>query len=150
MATHDTLTSLFTDIANAIRGKTKGTAKIIADNFPAAIAAIPEGSKVASGSLQLDGTSSRSTITITGIGFAPKKFFIILSDDFFVEGNSSVLAVYIDTDLGYAEGVSSVLYKPCYVPSYTISGDSITLGSHTQYQAPFREESYPYYWVAIG
>ena len=34
---HETLTSLFTDIANSIRGKTGGSATIKADNFPDAI-----------------------------------------------------------------------------------------------------------------
>ena len=41
--THTTLTSLFTDIANAIRNKTGSTGTIVADNFPAAIANIPTG-----------------------------------------------------------------------------------------------------------
>lgn len=38
---HTSLASLFTDIADAIRGKTGGTAALVADNFPTAIAAIP-------------------------------------------------------------------------------------------------------------
>lgn len=38
--THTTLNSLFTAIANAIRGKTGGTGKIVADDFPSAISAI--------------------------------------------------------------------------------------------------------------
>ena len=37
MATHETLTSLFTDVADAIREKTGSTATIVADNFPTAI-----------------------------------------------------------------------------------------------------------------
>lgn len=41
--THSTLTSLFDDIADAIRAKTGGTADIVADDFPSAIAAIPSG-----------------------------------------------------------------------------------------------------------
>ena len=40
MANHSTLTSLFTDIADAIREKTGETSTIVADNFPSAIAAI--------------------------------------------------------------------------------------------------------------
>lgn len=40
---HETLTSLFTDIANAIRQKTGKTDQIIADNFPAEIEAISAG-----------------------------------------------------------------------------------------------------------
>lgn len=41
--THETLVSLFRDIANAIRAKTGDNQDIVADNFPTAIAAIPTG-----------------------------------------------------------------------------------------------------------
>lgn len=41
--THTNLSSLFSDIANSIRGKTGGTGNIVADNFPAEITAIPTG-----------------------------------------------------------------------------------------------------------
>lgn len=41
--THTTLSSLFTDIANAIRNKTGGSAQIVADDFPTEIANIPSG-----------------------------------------------------------------------------------------------------------
>lgn len=40
---HTTLTSLFTDVADAIRAKTGDTADIKADDFDTAIAAIPSG-----------------------------------------------------------------------------------------------------------
>lgn len=40
---HTTLTSLFTAIANAIRGKTGSSSQIVADDFPSAIDAIPTG-----------------------------------------------------------------------------------------------------------
>lgn len=40
---HSTLSSLFTDIANAIRAKTGSQAQIVADNFPTEIANIPTG-----------------------------------------------------------------------------------------------------------
>ena len=41
--THESLSSLFTDIANAIRAKTGDTGQITADNFPSAITEIPTG-----------------------------------------------------------------------------------------------------------
>lgn len=41
--THSTLSSLFTDIANAIRNKTGGSSPIVADDFPTEIANIPSG-----------------------------------------------------------------------------------------------------------
>lgn len=40
---HASLASLFSDIADAIRAKTGGSAAIVADDFPTAIAAIPTG-----------------------------------------------------------------------------------------------------------
>lgn len=40
-----TLTTLFTNIANAIRLKTGDSAQIVAENFPAAIGAIPTGAR---------------------------------------------------------------------------------------------------------
>lgn len=53
MANHATLTSLFSDIAKAIRSKTGGTASIVADNFPDAIDSI----------VTLSGGSSDATAT---------------------------------------------------------------------------------------
>ena len=41
--THETLTSLFSDIANSIRAKTGESGVLVADNFPAEIDAIPTG-----------------------------------------------------------------------------------------------------------
>ena len=43
MAVHQTLTSLFSAIADTIRGKTGGSDPIVADNFPEAIAGISSG-----------------------------------------------------------------------------------------------------------
>lgn len=45
---YSTLTSLFTAIADAIRGRTGGTDTIVADDFPDAIAAIEANKSVAS------------------------------------------------------------------------------------------------------
>lgn len=59
---HSTLTSLFTDIANAIRVKTNSTSSIVADNFPDAIMAIPSGSSVIVG--EMTQSTTKPTITI--------------------------------------------------------------------------------------
>lgn len=48
MATHTNLSSLFTDIADAIRAKTGKTETIVADNFPAEIAVIETGDNMVS------------------------------------------------------------------------------------------------------
>ena len=44
--THSTLTSLFSDIADAIREKTGSSETIVADDFPTAIANIPTSSGI--------------------------------------------------------------------------------------------------------
>ena len=55
--THSTLTSLFTDIANAIRAKKGTSADIVADNFPSEIASIPSGGITPSGKKLITDTS---------------------------------------------------------------------------------------------
>ena len=44
--THNTLTELFTDIADSIREKTGSEEQIVADNFPTEISNIPSGGDV--------------------------------------------------------------------------------------------------------
>ena len=61
MATHTTLSSLFTAIADAIRAKKGTTDKIVADNFPTEIANLPSGSsytKVGETTLTVSTTST--------------------------------------------------------------------------------------------
>lgn len=73
-----TLTTLFTNIANAIRLKTGGSAQIVAENFPAAIGAIPTGAQF----LGLE----QVTATATGITL-PEKF-----------ANAKIIAVILGAD----------------------------------------------------
>lgn len=60
MATHTSLRSLFSAIANAIRAKTDGSADIVADDFPTAIAAIPTGT-TPTGTKQISITQNGTT-----------------------------------------------------------------------------------------
>ena len=55
---HSTLTSLFSDIADAIRAKTGESGTIVADEFPDAIAAIPSGGTLDLGYLTFTGTAA--------------------------------------------------------------------------------------------
>ena len=55
--THSTLTSLFTDIANAIRAKKGTSADIVADNFPSEIASIPTGGITPTGNINITDTN---------------------------------------------------------------------------------------------
>lgn len=58
MATHKTLTQLFTAIANALRAKTGGTGKIVADDFPAVIDRLSAAGITPSGSLPITANGS--------------------------------------------------------------------------------------------
>ena len=66
--THSTLTSLFTDIASAIRAKDGTSAPIVADNFPTAIANIPSGSTTIS---PLSVTSNGTYTAPSGTAYSP-------------------------------------------------------------------------------
>lgn len=150
MATHDTLTSLFTDIADAIRGKTKGTAKIVADNFPTAIGAIATGRKFASGTKTL--SSSGTTITISNIGFTPKIFMIFPSKMHYVSGDDLYLMaglVLIDSERGVYRFRRGYLTSDGWSKSYM----SYTLGATTTVNAINATFGFPsdtYYWYAIA
>ena len=61
MATHTTLSSLFTAIADAIRGKKGTTAKIIADNFPTEITNLPGYTKLGETTLTVNTTSTSAS-----------------------------------------------------------------------------------------
>ena len=73
MPNHTSLASLFTDIADAIRGKTGGSAQLVADDFPTAIAAIPS-LRVATASKTL--TSAATSISFTVCPAAPCCFTV--------------------------------------------------------------------------
>lgn len=122
---HSTLTSLFADIANAIRGKTGSGAQIIADEFPAAIAAIPSGGS--------DPVISPLSVTENGTYTAPAG----------VDGYSPV-TVNVTTEepipasvSGYTEfdiGVTKLtgLTIPCYMDGEKDWGDG-TVDSLTEH-----------------
>lgn len=68
MATHTTLASLFTAIADAIRAKKGTSATIVADNFPTEIANLPSGSSytlIASKQVTVNTTSTSATSCTT-------------------------------------------------------------------------------------
>ena len=54
---HNTLTGLFSDIADAIRAKTGGSSQIVADDFPTAIANILSGPARTSADLEVSGAT---------------------------------------------------------------------------------------------
>lgn len=130
--THSTLTSLFSDIADAIRAKTGDSGTIIADNFPTAITAIPSGgggpSNVSyfSGATFYDSTEEEITWSInTGKSSAPIYALIVIrfSSNMYIVQVGSSTAYHPSTnswDVGTVtvtqSGTSSKVY------SYVLSG----------------------------
>ena len=82
--THSTLTSLFTDIANAIRAKTGSSATIVADNFPTAIGNIMVGTGLAyeTGTYAPTSDAAANTVTISFTNtHSSAPIYILLVDD---------------------------------------------------------------------
>ena len=131
--THSTLTSLFSDIADAIRAKTGETNTIIADNFPTAIAAIPTGgggpSNVSyfSGYTIYDSTTEEITWSInTGKNSAPMYALIVIrfSTNMYIVQVGSSTAYHPSTDPTWDVGTVTVTQSgtSSKVYSYVISG----------------------------
>ena len=76
--THETLTSLFDDIADAIREKTGAADELVADAFPDAIRAILTGASTAITTLY--GSDQTQATLFTGLSFAPKHVFFFCTD----------------------------------------------------------------------
>ncbi len=119
MATHENLPSLFTDIANSIRGKTGDTASLIADNFPSIITSalmkyLPDysgGTTITSnGTVNCANTVMRSNLTVN---VQPEYHTIYITT---LENSNYTWVSY--------NGVS---YYNDYTSFQVTTGDSITL-----------------------
>ena len=129
--THETLTSLFSDIADAIRAKTGGTADIAADTFPTAISAIPTGgeditveplSVTANGTYTAPTGKAYSPVTVNvPTGSLPEGFSVIpfsieetvrqITVDF--DDISHVLAVAVMCGRTYIEATQNIILSCC-------------------------------------
>ena len=75
MATHTTLASLFTAIANAIRAKKGTSATIVADDFPTEIASIPSTSYTLIASKEVTtSTTSTSSASLTTLALGSSNY----------------------------------------------------------------------------
>lgn len=143
------LKGLFTAIAEAIREKTGEEAKIIADDFPEAIAQIEAGSGAdVFGGIYSRSSATQMTIPVRDIGFIPKKFWLMCPMPNSSIGNYTyVNSVYwAETD-----GVYYATYKyDCSAlgsSDVTASVGSGEVGITTQASRPFA--SVPYIFMAF-
>ena len=93
MPNHNSLASLFGDIADAIRDKTGGSSPIVADDFPTAIAAISTKTLVQA----TVSMSNSATKSITGLLGKPL-FFVLLAPAISQTASSYITAAWSSSD----------------------------------------------------
>lgn len=86
--THETLSSLFSDIADAIRTKTGESGKIVADNFPSKISAISSGIGEKLGSYLVNGGILSFTVPSEEL-----EYMTALFADYSVQGQGVLCAI---------------------------------------------------------
>ena len=133
MPNHTSLASLFTDIADAIRGKTGGSAQLVADDFPTAIAAIPS-LRVATASKTL--TSVATSISFTDLPGSPLLFYCFYAGNL-VGTSVRVSSVLYDGNScqGYNNSNTTngkINHSTAYY-SYTYSNGTLTIRSSSPY-----------------
>ena len=116
--TYTTLPALFTAIANAIRAKTGGTAEIVADDFPTAIANIPSGGgSIIPSDLPSDGKTRIGYTIPEGASATGKK--IVLR---FIQDNANVT---VDWGDGSTETTATDSSGKTLEHTYATTGDKI-------------------------
>ena len=149
---HTSLTSLFSDIADAIRAKTGGTAQIVADNFPDAIAAIVSGLEYKTGTYTPSSNTNRPTISLGTHSKCPA--FVYMADTgSSVTTNCSLSFMYYDTyqitGAGFPYSSSAKRYGGVTVYSRA-SSDPTVYNKLMEYNSDNTTDSsaeYPRYWV---
>lgn len=115
--THATLTSLFSDIADAIREKTGDTAQIVADNFPAAIEDISGGGGIeyVEGEFEAGTVPSWNTYINHNAGWE-RYLYVIWADNDFQEAPTGatryVMAYYMFQRGDNTAGIDTELFFP--------------------------------------
>ena len=123
--THATLTSLFGDIADAIRAKDGSTGAIVADTFPTAIQNIPSGVEYVSGTATA--TSIATYIDIPDL--ANKDNFVIYYKPSTNVSSGRVLTLIVISGAVHAAIVGPAALAQVTTETVTHSGNRITLSS---------------------
>ena len=146
--TYATLTSLFTNIANAIRAKTGNTSSIVADSFPDAIMAIPTGSSVTVGEVT-QSTTNPSIIIPDAIGKDNVSIMLLKSGSYqasamadaglggvIVNGNSYYYTIMYTSEM-YADSNDGFI-------KYNKSTGTISINNNMRYNETFIAGKYIY------
>ena len=102
---HENLTSLFTDIADAIREKTGNTNSITADNFPDAIREIETGSNIETVELYIDDHNCSYDLSLTYTT---------------VDENGDIVTISRDSWDGLSEQYGELFYTPIKIVKGTV------------------------------
>lgn len=118
--THTTLTSLFNDIADAIRAKTGGTSDIVADNFPTAIASIYSTLTVINGTSGSKTAGTTLSVSYTDNLIAGANLYCVMYADLLSQGQPPTLSWVVFT----ADGT---------IVDRSASVISVTIGANDDY-----------------
>ena len=146
---HTSLASLFSDIADAIRAKTGGTAALVADDFPTAIAGIPAGLTLASPLTAK--RSSATAIAFSSLQGKPEFFAVVVaggSIQLTSSGYRTLAVIYDGTDVRgvyfYRGSSSAIGYNSTTDFSYTWNAGTSTLTVSTSNSSYVFHNNYNY------
>lgn len=157
--THASLASLFSDIADAIRGKTGGSTQLVADDFPTAIAGIPVGLEYETGTYTTTSNVAQPSISFSKTHTRPPVFLMMADTTQSTPANNSNM-IFAWFDAYRAFGVPFYSYSSSYIyyseVFYLYATSSGSVGStygHVSQRYSSDDDStssssYAYYWVS--